>query len=383
MKAVTKVVTAALAVAFLSTSTARAADIVDTAVSAGKFKTLAAALGAAGLVDTLQGKGPFTVFAPTDDAFAALPAGTVESLLKPENKDKLTSILTYHVVPGRVSASQVVQLGGAVTVNGQRVDIKVDGSTVMIDGARVLATDVECDNGVIHIIDSVILPADKSLVETADEAGAFKTLLAAAKAAGLAETLGTQGPFTVFAPTDEAFGKLPEGTVESLLKPENRQKLADILKYHVVAGRVYSDQAVKAKSANTLEGSSVSIAVTDSGARINNAKLVKTDVDASNGVIHIIDSVLLPPERQADARTTLHHAIARGAPLFNAGYHEACAQIYEQTLHGLMSSTMESSMRHHMQSVLTSASHQHCPTERAWTLRRGIDQMYMRLASSH
>lgn len=133
-------------------------DIVDTAVAAGSFKTLAAALQAAGLVDTLKGKGPFTVFAPTDEAFAKLPAGTVESLLKPENKAKLTAILTYHVVPGAVMASKVVTLKSAKTVNGESVTIKVDGGTVMVDGAKVLKTDIEATNGVIHVIDSVLLP---------------------------------------------------------------------------------------------------------------------------------------------------------------------------------------------------------------------------------
>jgi uncharacterized surface protein with fasciclin (FAS1) repeats len=133
-------------------------DIVDTAVGAGDFKTLAAALQAAGLVDTLKGPGPFTVFAPTDEAFAKLPAGTVENLLKPENKQKLISILTYHVVAGKVMASEVVKLHEAKTVNGQDVKIMVDGGKVMVDNANVVKTDIQCTNGVIHVIDTVLLP---------------------------------------------------------------------------------------------------------------------------------------------------------------------------------------------------------------------------------
>jgi uncharacterized surface protein with fasciclin (FAS1) repeats len=135
-------------------------DIVDTAVAAGSFKTLAAALQAAGLVETLKGKGPFTVFAPTDAAFAKLPKGTVEDLLKPENKAKLVAILTYHVVPGSVMAAQVVTMNGkeAKTVNGQSVKIAVNNGTVMVDGAKVVTTDIKATNGVIHVIDSVILP---------------------------------------------------------------------------------------------------------------------------------------------------------------------------------------------------------------------------------
>ena len=136
-------------------------DIVDTAVAAGSFKTLAAALKAAGLVDTLKGKGPFTVFAPTDEAFAKLPAGTVENLLKPENKAQLTAILTYHVVPGAVMASQVTSLKEAKTVNGQSLKISTANGTVMVDKAHVVKTDIKASNGVIHVIDSVMLPASK------------------------------------------------------------------------------------------------------------------------------------------------------------------------------------------------------------------------------
>jgi uncharacterized surface protein with fasciclin (FAS1) repeats len=133
-------------------------DIVDTAVEAGQFKTLAAALGAAGLVETLKGDGPFTVFAPTDDAFGKLPAGTVESLIAPDAKDKLTGILTYHVVSGKVLAADVMKIHDAKTVNGQSVAVKVVDGKVLIDDATVVKTDIECTNGVIHVIDSVLMP---------------------------------------------------------------------------------------------------------------------------------------------------------------------------------------------------------------------------------
>ena len=133
-------------------------DIVDTAVAAGNFKTLAAALKAAGLVDTLKGAGPFTVFAPTDEAFAKLPAGTVDELLKPENHDKLVAILTYHVVAGDVMAKDVVKLHEAKTVNGKEVKIMTQGGKVMVDNANVVKADIVCSNGVIHVIDSVLLP---------------------------------------------------------------------------------------------------------------------------------------------------------------------------------------------------------------------------------
>ena len=269
-------------------------DIVDTAVGAGSFKTLVAAVKAAGLVETLKGEGPFTVFAPTDEAFAKLPKGIVESLLKPENKEKLQAILTYHVVPGKVMAADVVKITGAVSVQGQQIDVVVKDGKVKVDGANVVKTDIGCSNGVIHVIDSVILPADKDIIDTAVAAGSFKTLAAALTAAGLVETLKGEGPFTVFAPTDDAFAKLPAGTVESLLLPENKEKLIAVLTYHVVPGKVLASDVVKLKSAKTANGGEVMIKVSDKGVMVDAAKVIATDIEASNGVIHVIDSVILP-----------------------------------------------------------------------------------------
>ena len=152
----------AVAFALVVTAPVRAEDakkdIVDTAVSAGSFKTLVAAVKAAGLVDTLKGAGPFTVFAPTDEAFAKLPAGTVEDLLKPENKEKLVSILTYHVVPAKAMAKDVAGLPTAKTVNGKELKLKADGGKVMVDKATVVKADIEASNGVIHVIDAVLMP---------------------------------------------------------------------------------------------------------------------------------------------------------------------------------------------------------------------------------
>ena len=273
------------------------ADIVDTAVAAGSFSTLAAALGAAGLVDTLKGKGPFTVFAPTDAAFAKLPEGTVANLLLPENKAKLAAILTYHVISGEVMASAVVTMDGksAATVNGASVTIGVKDGVVTVDDATVVTTDVKASNGVIHIIDSVMIPKP-DIVDTAVAAGSFSTLAAALGAAGLVDTLKGKGPFTVFAPTDAAFAKLPEGTVANLLLPENKAKLAAILTYHVISGEVMASAVVTmdGKSAATVNGASVTIGVKDGVVTVDDATVVTTDVKASNGVIHIIDSVMIP-----------------------------------------------------------------------------------------
>jgi transforming growth factor-beta-induced protein len=287
-----------------ATATAQA-DIVDTAVSAGKFKTLVAAAKAAGLVDTLKSKGPLTVLAPTDTAFKKLPAGTVESLLKEENREKLQAILKYHVIAGKVMSGDVVKLNEAKTVGGQTVKIDTDTGTVMFNNAKLLNADIACSNGVIHVIDTVLLPSAPAsetktaakkmdIVATAASAGSFNTLLAAAKAAGLVEVLQGKGPLTVLAPTDDAFKKLPKGTVESLLKEENREQLQNILKYHVIAGNVKSGDVVKLTEAATVAGLKVQIKAKDGVVTFDKAKLLKADIECTNGVVHVIDSVLIP-----------------------------------------------------------------------------------------
>jgi uncharacterized surface protein with fasciclin (FAS1) repeats len=352
-------------------------DIVDTAVSAGNFETLVAAVKAAGLVDTLQQPGPFTVFAPTDDAFNNLPAGTLKSLLKAKNKDQLSAILTYHVVPGRVSARVAFGLDNAATVNGQRLDIGRRDGELVIGEANIVATDIKCRNGVIHVIDRVLLPEQQRIPASAAKAGKFNTLLAAVSAAGLAEVLDGAGPFTVFAPTDDAFKALPEGTVESLLKPENKQKLVDILKYHVVSGRVYSDQAAQASQANTLLGPLVETSVSADGLRINESLVVLADLETANGVIHVIDSVLLPQAMSADqAMRTLKDAIRRGVPVYNHGNHRECADIYTtacQTIVDSGSDQLPHGVMTVLQKTLDRAKHTHHSGMRAWALRHGMD----------
>jgi len=281
-----------------------AKDIVDTAVADGRFTTLAAALQAAGLVDTLKGEGPFTVFAPTDDAFAKLPAGTLDELLKPENKQKLTDILLYHVIGGKAMAADVVKLSAVTTLLGKDVAIKQDMGSVYANDAKIIITDIETSNGVIHVIDSVLLPPaeeaamdKKDIVDTAVADGRFTTLAAALQAAGLVETLKGEGPFTVFAPTDDAFAALPAGTVDSLLLPENKQKLTDILLYHVVPGKVMAADVVNLTSAPTVLGKDIAIKVQDGKVYLNDTvQVIITDIETANGVIHVIDAVLLPPQ---------------------------------------------------------------------------------------
>jgi uncharacterized surface protein with fasciclin (FAS1) repeats len=291
------------AATILSISATAQNDIITTAVEAGSFKTLATALGKASLLETLQGKGPFTVFAPTDAAFAKLPKGAVANLLKPENRDTLRSILLYHVVSGRMPATAVLKNKSLATMNGQRAPLMASKTGAMIAGSKIVKTDIKCSNGVIHVIDTVMMPSTDDIIGTAVKAGSFKTLAAAVKAAGLVKTLTGKGPFTVFAPTDAAFAKLPKGTVADLLKPENRKKLIAILTYHVVPGRVYASEVLGADGVKSVQGSTIQVNLrkNDKGevtaAMVNQARIVKTDIDTTNGVIHVIDSVILPPAK--------------------------------------------------------------------------------------
>ena len=360
-------------------------DIVQTASEADSLKTLVAAVQDAGLVDALKGPGPFTVLAPADAAFAQLPEGTLEELLKPENKKRLVEILTYHVIPGKVTAAEVAKLSAAETLNGQRVDLKSTEGKVTVDGTRVVAEDIECSNGIVHVIDQVLIPSSKDLVETAAAAGDFNTLLAAVQAANLAGTLQDGGPFTVLAPTDEAFKKLPPGTIKSLLKPENQDRLVEILKYHVIPGRVYSDAALKAGHAKSLQGNTVAFKDSGLGVMANEAQVVAANIDTANGVIHVIDAVLLPAS-SSNALVTPHDAIekaiAQGSQLYNSGHAEKCCEVYRLAMHGLLShhaDNMPVETVRRMRETLAKAEATHCVKSQAWQLRRGLDMAYQQM----
>ena len=292
-------VVAALAVAAVGASVSTAArsangkNIVETAVAAGDFKTLASLLTQTGLVETLSNCGPFTVFAPTDTAFAKVPKATLEALA--DNPARLRSVLLYHVVPGRATAADVVKLTSAKTLEGRSLAIRVTGGSVFVDAAKVTTPDVMASNGVIHVIDSVLIPKAapaQNIVKTAAAAGQFNTLASLLTKAGLAGTLQGKGPFTVFAPTDAAFAKVPKATLAALAK--NKAKLRAVLLYHVVRGKVTAVQARKLRSAKTLNGKSLAIRVRGGKVLVGGATVTKADVNASNGVIHVINKVLIP-----------------------------------------------------------------------------------------
>jgi uncharacterized surface protein with fasciclin (FAS1) repeats len=292
-----KVLLAVMLIGFVMTGFSM--NIVETAVSAGSFNTLVAAVQAAGLVDALSGEGPFTVFAPTDEAFAKLPEGTVEALLN--DIPTLTRILTYHVVAGKYLSTDVVKLDSVKTLEGSEIQIKIMDGKVYVDNAMVSTVDIETSNGVIHVIDSVILPPERetrTIAEIAVEAGSFNTLVAALQAAGLVEALMGEGPFTVFAPTDEAFAKLPEGTVEALLN--DIPVLTNILLYHVVPGYYLAADVLKAGLLPTLFSDMTLKVDTSNGARIQGSGIIATDILAANGVIHVIDTVIIPNDDTCD-----------------------------------------------------------------------------------
>jgi transforming growth factor-beta-induced protein len=233
--------------------------------------------------------------------------------------------------------------------------------------------------------------SSKNIVETAASTGKFKTLIAAARAAGLADTLQGPGPFTVFAPTDEAFSKLPKGTVESLLKPENRDKLAAILKYHVVSGNVSLPKALEAGKGKTVLGPSLTIKFTDGRVHVGTATLLTADVTASNGTIHVIDGVLLPPASTGEtagrvkARELIHLAIERGVPLFNDNHPEACKAVYEVTSQALLNmpaTMLKSDARDKLAGALSRIKDETSSRAQAWTLRHALDDVHESLSAA-
>jgi uncharacterized surface protein with fasciclin (FAS1) repeats len=276
-------------------------NLTEVAAEAGQFGTLLSALEAANLVDTLAGEGPYTVFAPTDEAFAALPEGTLDALLS--DTDALREVLLYHVADGRLAAADVAGSDAIATLNGEDAPVTVDGDTVRIGDATITQTDIEASNGVIHVIDRVLvpevdeppMPEGKNIVETAMDDDRFSTLVTAVEAAGLVDTLSGEGPFTVFAPTNDAFAALPEGTLDALLA-DPQGALTDVLLYHVVADSLMAADVAGRDAVTTVQGEDAPITVDEDGTvRIAGAAITVTDIEATNGVIHVIDMVITPP----------------------------------------------------------------------------------------
>ncbi|GAB4144207.1 MAG: hypothetical protein OHK0017_02500 [Patescibacteria group bacterium] len=295
-------------------------DIVENITQAPNLTTVVKAVQTAGLVDALKSDGPLTVFGPNNAAFEALPAGTVETLLKPENKQMLTDILTYHVVSGKITSDQLTDGKILKTLNGQELKVvKKDGKTY-IQGAmannlaEIETADVYQKNGVAHVIKSVLLPdsniktvggelmyASKNIVENVSKAPNLTTVVSLVKAADLVTALSGNGPLTVFGPDNDAFNTLEKnapGTTKTLTDPANKATLAYILQYHVISGKITSDQLTDGKVLTTLNGEKLTVSNKNGVIKLMGAKSTATiktaDVLQSNGVAHVIDTVLIP-----------------------------------------------------------------------------------------
>ena len=286
-------------------------DIVSNVVNAPNLTTLVTAVKAAGLVETLQGAGPFTVFGPNNDAFAALPAGTVETLVKPENKAKLTSILTYHVVAGKYAVEDLKDGQMLPTVQGEMLTVKKSNGKTFINDAEIETPNVFQSNGVAHVIKKVLLMPESvmvggqamirtmNVVENASKASNLSTLVTAVAAADLVDTLKGPGPFTVFAPDNAAFAKVDKATLDSLLLPENKSKLATVLTYHVVSGNLLASSLKDGQVLKTVQGGSLTVMKSGDKTMLKDSSggvstITQADVLQSNGVAHIVDSVLIP-----------------------------------------------------------------------------------------
>ena len=267
-------------------------NIVETASENEDFTTLVDALISADLDTTLSDEtSEFTVFAPTDAAFAEVDEEYLTDLL--DDVEALTKILTFHVISGSVMSTDLSDGMRAETVQGKYVEITIDDAMVYIDGAMVTTADIECSNGVIHVIDTVIVPKD-NIVETAIANDDFNTLVTAVIAAGLDSTLGDESTqYTVFAPTDAAFAELDEEYLNNLVENDTAN-LTKILTYHVISGVVMSIDLSDGMKASTVEGTEVTISITDDGVFIDEAMVTTADIECSNGVIHIIDKVITP-----------------------------------------------------------------------------------------
>ncbi len=286
-------------------------SIVDIAVENEGFSTLVAAVQAAGLVDTLAGEGPYTVFAPTNEAFDKLFAELAPLGITPAdllaNEELLTSVLLYHVAPGEIYSPEVIATGTLTMADGNVATAYLDGGTAYINGARISNVDIPASNGVIHVIDEVILPPsvralmapaefDASIVDIAVENEGFSTLVAAAQAAGLVDTLAGEGPYTIFAPTNDAFeAALSDLGISAADLLADTDLLTAVLLYHVAPGEYFAGDVLAEGSLTMADGSTADVAIEDGMVTIDGAPISNANINVSNGVIHVIDYVMLPP----------------------------------------------------------------------------------------
>lgn len=277
-----------------------APTVLEVLKGTGQHTVLTRLLTQAELVDALHGGQELTVFAPTDAAFRVLEQrrrGTLAMLAKPENRAMLRRVLSQHVVDGALRMEDVKKLKHATTLAGQRVDVTLErGKPLKVDEAKIERADVPCANGVVHVVDRLLMPESANALDVLERSGEFTTFLALVETAGLTKELAEGGPHTIFAPTDAAFATMPKGAVERLKIPGNKRLLVTLIQNHVVEGRIYEDQAEKIDKVATRAGRQLAVDV-DLGEKrrtIHGVRILRTDEEASNGVLHVVDAVLLP-----------------------------------------------------------------------------------------
>ena len=333
------------------------------------------------------------ILAPTDAAFAKIPSATLEHILQPENRETLRAVLNYHILTPSLTSTDLFSRRNIETLNGQRLKIDDAGALPTINGSGLIAVNVRFDGGIVHVIDEVLMPQLSSIAEIGPESDQLSTLTTAVIAAGLGDQLSAEkGPWTIFAPVDSAFSDLPDGALDGLLRTENRVRLTDLLGLHIVPGRLYSSDLLATKSVQTLFGETVEFAIKDGRLCVGDASLIGEEIEASNGVIHLIDSVILPSEPEPrsvelniEAARLCELAISRGAPLFNAGQTGACASIYEiaiETMLVLGADKLDRNTVQRLELGIAEAKAQRSATDRAWTYRRTLDDVYGRLTQS-
>ncbi|WP_116126709.1 fasciclin domain-containing protein [Lewinella sp. IMCC34183] len=274
---------------------AQGQTVVQIIADSENHTTLETAITTAELAGTLSGTGPFTVFAPTDAAFDALPDGALEYLLDEDNRDSLIAILQYHVVPGDTMAADLMDNMTLPTLNNQdSLYVRVIGEMVMINGALVTMTDLEATNGTVHVIDAVLMPPAGDIGMVIMETDTLSMLSDAITAAGIGPVLSMAGPYTVFAPNDGALMALPEDQLNALLANPSGD-LATILQYHVVPGAIYSGDLMDGMTVTTVQGEDLMVTVSNDSVFVNDYYVSMPDMMADNGVVHVIDGVLIPP----------------------------------------------------------------------------------------
>ena len=375
-------------------SPATGSDLPSVAKSAG-LTTFLSLVQVSGL--QLPADGRVTIFAPTNKAFAAIPAETVKFLTSEGGRPTLLAILKHHILPMALDSGSLLQRRGVVALSGQ--NLVIDGDTLTIAGASLLKSDVPFDTGTVYVIDRVMMPETRSIAEVVSQDPRLATLLKAVTAAGLVTQLSGEngGPWTVLAPSNEAFDALGEQAIKSLLADPSQ--LANVLSAHVIPSRIRRSDMIAQRSARTLLGrDAVSFSLVDGNISVSGTGIIAADIEASNGVIHIIDRVIVPSpsaarDTSAEGKTVsassvsglVELAIERGAPIFNDGEPEACAAIYEVTITAILdlaAQAVGNDAVERLRLALAEGQSEKDATKKAWIFRRAMDRVYQDATSN-